>query len=131
MDIVNCPRCGKLFTKFADPLCDDCKKAEEELFKTVRDYVETHRECTVPEVTRETGATVKKIMKYLREGRLEVSSGMKDVLKCEKCGVPITSGRFCNSCVIDINQEVDDLYADRRIKHDNRRDTQSIWSSKK
>jgi len=37
---------------------------------------------------------------------LEISEGMKGEVLCESCGEPITRGRFCDSCIIKINQDV-------------------------
>ncbi len=111
MDIINCPRCGKLFSKMSEPICEECLKEEEDLFQKVRIYIDEHPNCTVNEVTKETGASVKKIMKYLREGRLEISKGMSGTLRCEKCNKPITRGHYCDTCVIQLNQEVVNIYS--------------------
>lgn len=130
MEVVNCPRCGKIFTKFSDPLCENCMKAEEALFNRVRVYINEHQDCTIPEVIKETGVTVKKIMKYLREGRLEVSQGMSGDLTCEKCGKPILTGRFCNNCIISINQQAEQLFGSEKQKQKNTtRETHSIWKT--
>jgi flagellar operon protein (TIGR03826 family) len=122
MDIANCPRCGKLFTRFSDSLCEDCLKTEENLFETVREYVDEHPDCAMKDVAKATGATVKKIMKFLREGRLQISRGMKGDLRCEKCGKPISAGRLCDSCVIIVNQMASDIFANPQ-----KRESLSYW----
>ena len=35
---------------------------------------------------------------YLKEGRLEIPEGSSYYLKCERCGISINSGRFCQPC---------------------------------
>lgn len=114
MEIINCPKCGKLFSKLSSPICEQCQKDEEDLFQVVRKYVDEHPNCLLKEVTNETGVSVKKIMKYLRDGRLEVSTGMRGILKCEKCGKPISRGHYCDSCVIELNQIVVDIFEDSK-----------------
>lgn len=116
MDISNCPRCGKLFTRMSSPICEDCVKEEEELFQKVKQYIEENKDKNMMEVSEATGASMKKLMKYLREGRLELSTGMSSdkALKCAQCGKPITSGLYCDSCVIDINQSIDAIFNERK-----------------
>lgn len=98
--IKNCPRCKKLFTPLNNnAMCPDCIKAEEDEFQTVRNYVRENRGVDIHVASEATQVPVKKIIRYLREGRLEVTEGMQDFLKCEKCGVPIRTGRFCKVCM--------------------------------
>lgn len=99
MAIKNCPKCKKIFSPVGGSvICPECVKAEEEEFEKVRTYLRDNRGADINVVSDETGVSTKKILKYLREGRLEVSEGMADFLKCEKCGVPIRSGQYCRAC---------------------------------
>jgi flagellar operon protein (TIGR03826 family) len=117
MDYMNCPRCGKLFGRLSSPICKECEKEEENLFQKVRQYIDENPNSKIADVTEALGVSVKKIMRYLREGRLEASPGMGSTLRCEKCNKPIRSGHYCDSCVIDINQEVTGIFdADRAKK---------------
>ena len=65
----------------------------------MRNYVRENRGVDIHLASEATDVSVKKIIRYLREGRLEVTEGMQDFLKCEKCGVPIRTGRFCKTCM--------------------------------
>ena len=105
MEVVNCPRCGKMFTKMRDPLCKECMKEEEDLFQKVREYLDENPNTSLPEVAEATGVSTKKIMRYVREGRLEASQYVGGVT-CERCGKPIKLGRYCEKCIIAINTEV-------------------------
>lgn len=116
MEMVNCPRCGRIFTKMSNPICDDCVKAEEELFQTVKKYIDDNPNNTLEQVSEATGVSVRKILKYLKDGRLETTKGMGRVLKCEQCGRPIARGKFCDACVININQSVTELFDNRDKK---------------
>lgn len=98
--IKNCPRCKKIFTPLNNNLlCPNCIKEEEDEFQRVRNYVRENRGVDIHLTSEATQVSVKKIIRYLREGRLEVTEGMQDFLKCEKCGVPIRTGRFCKNCM--------------------------------
>lgn len=110
MEMTNCPRCGKIFSKMSNPICDDCVKAEEEIFQMIKKYLDDNPNNTLEQVSEETGISVRKILKYLKDGRLETTKGMGKALKCEQCGRPITRGKFCDACVININQSVTELF---------------------
>lgn len=105
-EIRNCPRCGKIFTYIGRPICTKCIETEENEFKIVKEYVYDNPGATISEVSQETGVTVEKIMRFLREERLEIKSENSNlILECERCGRAINSGRFCENCKGQINKE--------------------------
>lgn len=110
MEMANCPRCGKIFSKMSKPICDDCVREEEEIFQKLKKYIDDNPGNTLEQISEETGVSVKKIMKFMKDGRLEATKAMGKVLKCEQCGRPIVRGRFCDACVININQSVNELF---------------------
>jgi len=118
MDIRNCMKCKKVFTYFNSPFCPDCVKEEEAIFEKVRLYIKEHPNCSMSEVVEETGASMKKITRYLKEGRLEISKGMQGqgILDCELCGKPITKGKFCDSCAVKISQDMNVIFESPKKK---------------
>lgn len=110
MDMRNCPKCKKVFAYTRSPLCSTCEREEEQLFEKVRDYIKENPICTLSEVASATKASSKKIMKYIKEGKIEISQGMHGEVQCEQCGKPIAKGKYCDKCVININQTVDDMF---------------------
>ena len=103
MEMANCRRCRKLFARTSDPICDDCKKADELQFEEVKKYLRDNPGATLAQISDATGMPMKKLMAYLREGRLEVASGE---LVCRQCGVEISSGNFCNKCAAKMGQQL-------------------------
>ena len=97
MEIRNCKRCGKLHYG-TGRVCPECLKKEEEKFDIVKKYLKENPASSLIKVSDETGVTVPEIERFLRDGRLEVTSGMGDFLKCTKCGSPIKTGRYCPEC---------------------------------
>lgn len=98
-DLRNCSRCGRIFGYMGSPICSFCKEEEEDEFKKVKDFLYDHPGSTVMEVSQATEVDVEKIMRFLREERLQVSSDNPNLLlECERCGVPINMGRFCQGC---------------------------------
>ena len=106
MDIRNCLKCRRIFTYVSTPYCPLCEKEEEALFNTVRDYVKENLTCTMADVVENTGISMKKLNRYIKEGRLEISKGMVGELTCEICDKPITKGKFCDTCVVKMSQEL-------------------------
>ncbi len=109
MEMKNCRRCGKIFSYNGNHICTECVEKEEEEFKIVKEYIYDHPKCSVTEVSEATGVTAKTIMNFLRQDRLEAVEGMSNLLTCEKCGVPIKSGRYCESCVDKLKKETSKL----------------------
>lgn len=103
MDIRQCKECGKLFQYVGVPICMDCSDALDKMFLKVRDYIYKNAEADVAEIVEKTGVSEKKILEFLREERLSLRSE-SSILSCEKCGKPITGGRFCDNCKIELGR---------------------------
>ncbi len=97
--LKNCKQCGRMFQAddHTQKLCSRCSHDDEALFREVREYLYDHPNANAQEVAEETEATEDQVMKWLRQGRLELK-GEGVGYPCDRCGVAITSGRFCQSC---------------------------------
>ena len=110
MKLVNCSECGRVFSSSGSSICPDCRRKEEEEFELVKDYLWDNPNSTVEEVAEETGVDRDRIIKFMKENRLE-SEGLviKHSLECKRCGKEISSGIFCSSCrnkmVNELNQK--------------------------
>ncbi|MDR3238906.1 MAG: hypothetical protein LBT44_02310 [Clostridiales bacterium] len=113
MEVINCPQCGKVFTKIKNPLCPACEKKEEAMFHRLKDFIDENPSCHLKELAETTQVSPKLILRFIREGRLEISRGMQGEIRCERCNKPITRGRYCDKCRLDIKQCVDELFPDR------------------
>jgi len=119
MDMVNCPKCGRLFTKIKNQLCPACQKEDDEAFQAIRKFAEENENCTIGDLSQGTGVSEKRILRYIREGRLEVTSGMRGDVRCKMCNRPIAKGIYCDSCFIEINQNISKaLSKSKGVKHD-------------
>jgi predicted amidophosphoribosyltransferase len=117
MEVRNCPRCGKVFVKRTEPICDSCVKEEEHIFENVREYIKENPNKSIKEVAEDCDVTVKRILQYLRDGKIETSSGMQGEIKCSQCGKPILTGRMCEKCILETNFKVQDMKAAADIKN--------------
>ncbi|MDX9870878.1 MAG: MerR family transcriptional regulator [Clostridia bacterium] len=99
MELRNCPECGGVFTYYSVNLCPACMNKDEEEFKKVRGFIIRNRHLGIPKIAEGTGVSEEKILRYIREGRINITSANAEmVLKCEVCGKGITSGRLCEIC---------------------------------
>lgn len=105
MDLRNCSKCNRIFAYTGSELCSRCAKSDENDFKKVKDYLYDNPGATIIEVSKETGIDEKKILRYLRESRIEIREEDNLLLDCERCGAPIRMGRFCESCVAKMQKE--------------------------
>lgn len=98
MALTNCMQCKKMFNKTTSPLCDACIKKEEDEYELVRLYLIDNPGSTIDELSENNRVSVKKITRWIREGRFEELGTNLSGLACNRCGDPIKSGRYCDKC---------------------------------
>lgn len=106
MGIINCKKCGKIFNYDGYKVCLSCRKLEEEDFQKVKTYLYKNSGASMQQVAEETEVPVKKIIEYLRQGKLETKDNENFVLGCEKCGEPIKSGHYCEKCTKEVHDNL-------------------------
>lgn len=122
MRILNCKECGKLFQYDGiSKLCFQCRRADEEDFRKVKDYLYEFPKETVTTVAIETEVPEEKILRYLREGKLEISAESGILLECESCGEGIRSGRYCDKCAMELDRGLRSGLEDRASEATERR----------
>ena len=122
MEPTNCPRCGKVFMKIKDSICAECVKEVDQKFEEVRAYVKEHPHRTIKEVSEACDVSVKSILRYIRDGKLEASAGIQSEITCSKCGIPIPSGRMCKKCASEVGHQIAAMKPETEAQRgDNRR----------
>lgn len=102
MEIKNCRKCGRMFNYLMGPqICDNCKKAAEEKFQEVKEYVRANKSAPIQEICRECDVEQKQVQQWIREERLVFSDDSPVMINCEICGKQIRTGRYCDSCKKD------------------------------
>lgn len=99
-----------MFLKARDNICPECREADERTFARVRDFLREFPGSSASAVVYYTGVAEKRVMRYLREGRIEIIDGNQNFLTCLKCGKPIKTGRYCDECYLKFNRDVKNLY---------------------
>ena len=105
MDVRNCKNCGQIYAYDGFDTCLRCRREDEEDFKKVKEYLDEYTGANISEVEEETGISSRKIIHFLKQGRLEVGDENNIILSCERCGTSIKSGRFCDKCKVEMERE--------------------------
>lgn len=99
MDVKNCRRCRRLFNYIGgQPICPACREELEKKFQDVKKYLIENKNATIPMVVENCDVDENQVRQWVREERLEFSSGIDAGVVCENCGTPISTGRFCDKC---------------------------------
>ncbi len=118
-DLRNCPECGKVFVKINKNLCPDCIEKEENEFEEVRKYLKDNPKASVEEIVEITGVEEKKVLRWMREGRVDVSfSDGSSGLTCKSCGARIKTGNFCSSCAKALSAQMKGAAGQRTIRQE-------------
>ena len=110
MDVRTCRRCRKLFNYVAgQPICPVCREELENLFQNVKKYLADNRNASINDVAEACEVDAQQIRQWVREERLQFSSEMAAGFGCERCGIGIRSGRFCDKCKIEMTKSFNDV----------------------
>ena len=124
MEYENCAKCGKVFLVTSGPMCETCAKEEEQVFQDLREYLDNNPNNSIATTSEETGIPIKKILKFLKEGRIELTPGVaaEGFLRCERCNVPITMGIMCGKCRAEYEKAAQEVMQEQNKKERNKRD---------
>ncbi|WP_066175611.1 TIGR03826 family flagellar region protein [Bacillus marinisedimentorum] len=107
-ELANCVQCGTLFVKSYRDICPACKKEEDKKFETVYQFIRKreNRMATLAEVTESTGVEEKLILRFIKEGRLQLSKFPNLGYPCAKCGNTIREGKLCDDCKTSLRNDI-------------------------
>jgi flagellar operon protein (TIGR03826 family) len=111
-ELMNCPKCGRLFVKnqFRD-VCEQCYKEEEKLFEKVYAFLRKreNRTATMVQVVEATEVSESLIIKWIKAGRIKLVHFPNLGYPCEKCGKMIREGRICLECNKGLQKQLQQL----------------------
>lgn|SRR5690625_1387574 len=99
-ELANCTRCDTVFAKSIREICQTCYQDEERNFETVYRFLmkRENRKATLQEIVQATSVDEEIIIKFIKEKRLRTAQFPMLAYPCEKCNIPIVSGKLCNEC---------------------------------
>ena len=112
MNLRNCARCGKMFNYIGgQPICENCKKAVEEDFQKVKQYIVDNPRAGLKQIAEDNKVTTKQIQQWIREERLMFTSDSPLQIQCENCGAQIQTGRYCAKCKSSMANNLNNTFA--------------------
>ncbi len=105
-DLVQCPRCTRLFTRTDSSVCRACQPDEDVDFDRVRRVLENSSGLNAEQLAEEAEVTAACVLRLLEDGRLE-GGAMGEPVLCGRCGAPAISAskRLCPSCLSQLDRE--------------------------
>lgn len=108
-DLVHCANCDKIMVanQFRD-ICEDCYKEEEKKFETVHKYMRKreNRAATMEQIVEATDVSDELILKFIKNGRIQVKQFPNLGYPCDKCGAIIQTGKLCENCAAELRKEI-------------------------
>lgn len=106
MDLRSCTNCERAYSYDGNNLCPKCRYDDDGDFKIVKEYLYENPGADIKAVEQDTGVEIKKILQYLKEGRIAITEGSENTaLTCERCDASINIGKYCNKCINEMKQE--------------------------
>lgn len=105
----NCRICGTLFMKDYTDYCLDCFKNIEQEFQLVNEFLKNddNRNADIHEVSHFTNIPVKRIIHFIRDGRIYAEDYPNLGYPCRQCGKLIKRQMLCHSCFDAFSTEID------------------------
>ena len=99
MALINCVRCGRVFTtdKITN-VCPDCIAQENKDLKKVTEYLRDFPMANAIEVSERTGVPATQIFKFVKSGSLRLTPPT-EAFKCRLCGRDVKKGTLCQDCI--------------------------------
>ncbi len=115
----SCPECGGsvVFKGVGEYKCERCGAVAYDDYGIVHMYLENHRGANAAEVEAATGVSQRSIRQMLKDSRLEVADGSRVALRCEACGQPIRSGRYCPRCEVEVHRAKENEKHEKLMKN--------------
>lgn len=97
--LTKCKQCGRLFLRTeADELCSQCTDKGNSLLHEIKAFLDQHRDSSLEQISQNFDIAVEEILRFFKEGKLELKGELTGILRCEHCEQGIASGRYCEAC---------------------------------
>ncbi len=98
LNVLNCPRCGKIYAKNFRELCLTCIKLTDEECDRCNKYLRENKIATIEELSKATNVETGQIIRFIRENRISIAKNPNIHYACESCATSIREGNLCSAC---------------------------------
>lgn len=97
-NIRYCKRCNSVYKYVSgNNLCPSCLRKYDEIMDKIKKYLRENPSAGIMELSKEIEEKERDILYLLKIGRISLKTDAH-TLQCEKCGIKIENGKFCNRC---------------------------------
>lgn len=97
-NLLNCPRCGKVYAKNIRNMCVACIKISDAELAKCNKYLKENRLVTIEELSKGTDVESLQIVRFIRDKRLSIAGAPNIKYGCEVCNESIRDGNLCAAC---------------------------------
>ena len=108
-EIANCPECGNIFVRTSTrAVCDTCYREDLKKLEKVLNFLKkrTNRQATLEEVEEGTGVPIETIERFIKTGKIRITSLPNLGYPCKQCAALIREGGLCATCLKDLSGQV-------------------------
>ncbi len=116
MRMMNCEKCGKVFSSLSSRLCEECREEEEKMLKRAKEELYRNPGLGMMDLVQRLDIPLETLEKFVREGRLVLRSKERLALACEMCGREITGGKRCAACEAKVRRMARELYREAKTR---------------
>jgi flagellar operon protein (TIGR03826 family) len=98
VNLTNCPRCGKLFSKSFRDVCNNCHRELEKDYERCVEHLRLHKGLDIQQLSDAMEISIKQITKWIRDGRISMLNAPNLSYPCEICGTLIRESHMCDAC---------------------------------
>lgn len=131
-ELANCPKCNALFIQNQfRTVCEKCYKEEETAYEEVYKFLRKreNRKAQLDEVVEATDVSKELILKFIRQGRIQLMNFPNLGYPCEKCGKTIREDRLCEDCKSNIHKQIHQMEQEKMISERNEENRKTTFYS--
>jgi uncharacterized Zn finger protein (UPF0148 family) len=115
--VAHCSACGSIFQMNMRGLCSNCSAKEDTYIKSIEKTLIRNRQLNMDELAQAADIPRKKILSFIRKGKIMLFDYPNLADECDVCAGPIRKGTMCNKCATRIQDEVaNELEQERLMK---------------
>ena len=110
MNLINCKKCGALFSKKFRDTCDKCTEIENKEIESIINFVKKSPKALIEidEISKKLDISLKEIINFYKNGRINMIKD-KLTIKCTICETYTKAtemcGHFCSKCSQEMMNE--------------------------
>jgi predicted amidophosphoribosyltransferase len=109
IEVINCPRCNKIFQKTNRSQCPDCTRELDSALARCMEYLRRNHKADEAQIMQDTGVPVSFIQSWIKDARLLISDYPNLNYPCVSCGKRIRKDKMCMNCLTKFTDDLNKL----------------------